>query len=168
MLNEVYEAILDKLDYLKDFWNLIDIVRWAFCLIYLIGGLCGEPFDSATGRNCAAFALVFSWFRMIALFRLFDLTRYYIRTIIEICKGTLPFLMLFWFAILSISVGYNTLRNDPYIDNYQVAYRLAFGDFEDDYPTWSEKYMFKLGSFMMPLIFLNLLIALMGDIFDRV
>ena len=76
--------------------------------------------------------------------------------------------MLFWFAILSISVGYNTLRNDPYIDNYQVAYRLAFGDFEDDYPTWSEKYLFKLGTMMMPLTFLNLLIALMGDIFDRV
>ena len=168
MLNEVYEAILDKWNYFKDFWNIIDIVRWASSLIYLIGGLCGTDWDSSLGRNTAAFALVFSWFRMIALFRLWHLTRYYIRTIIEICKGALPFLLLFWFSILCISVGINTLRDDSYIDNYQVAYRLSFGDFEDDYPTWAEKYMFKLGTFIMPLLLLNILIAIMGDIFDRV
>ena len=69
---------------------------------------------------------------------------------------------------MCITVGLSTLRDEKFIECYQEAYRLSFGDFADEYPTWAEKNMFKLATLIMPLILLNILIALMGDIFDRI
>lgn len=103
---------------------------------------------------------------MLAIFRLTEATRYLIRTIIEICKGVLPFMVVFWFSMMVLCVGFNTIRDDPWSANYLTAWRLAFGDFEDQYPTLGDQYLFKLGSIFMPLILLNLLIAIMGDIFS--
>ena len=56
---------------------------------------------------------------------------------------------------------------EPY---YMISYRLAYGDFEDDdmLNTESERVIFVLASVLMPLVLLNLLIAIMGDYYDQI
>lgn len=78
-------------------------------------------------------------------------------------------MVVFWFSMICLCIGFNTVRDeDDFSANYLTAWRLAFGDFEDKYPTIADQYLFKLGSIFMPLILLNLLIAIMGDIFSQV
>jgi len=41
-----------------------------------------------------------------------------------------------------------------------------FGEFEDEYPTHEEKIFFLMVTIIGPLVLLNLLIAIMGDLYD--
>jgi hypothetical protein len=47
-------------------------------------------------------------------------------------------------------------------------YKLAYGEFEDEYPTVPERIVFFISTIALPLIMLNMLIAIMSDIYTRV
>ena len=49
-----------------------------------------------------------------------------------------------------------------------VSFRLMMGDFEDEYPDAPERVLFTIGCLVLPIIALNLLIAIIGDAFDNV
>ena len=88
--------------------------------------------------------------------------------IIEIFKGMFSFLIIFLFVVLVFSLGLMALRGDEFVEIWQASYQSSFGDFEDDYLTHSERTIFFLASVFLPLVMLNLLIAIMGDIHDKV
>ena len=48
------------------------------------------------------------------------------------------------------------------------VFRIDFGDFATDNYNSLEIFIFILAAMMMPLIMLNMLIAIMGDTYDRV
>ena len=59
---------------------------------------------------------------------------------------------------------------DKFVLYWEIAYRLAYGDFYDSEENDSNaiRIFFFVITILIPLTLLNLLIALMGDIFDDV
>ena len=151
-----------------DIWNCLDVGRTAFSAVYIFSTVAGSKRDDEGYNVVAAFAIMLTWFRMLDFFRVYYQTRYLIRMIIEIFKGMFSFLIIFLFVVLVFSLGLMALRGDEFVEIWQASYQSSFGDFEDDYQTHSERTIFFLASVFLPLVMLNLLIAIMGDIHDKV
>ena len=62
----------------------------------------------------------------------------------------------------------HTLTSATYPTFLMHVYRLDFGDFEPDEYSPLDTAIFVLAVVTVPLILLNMLIAIMGDTFDRV
>ena len=91
--------------------------------------------------------------------------------ILQIIYKTVPFLSITLVFIVQCSVSLMAFRpRDKFIENWQAAYRLAYGDFADaeDVSTHGERIYFVMVTILLPLVLLNLLIAIMGDVFDEV
>jgi hypothetical protein len=90
--------------------------------------------------------------------------------IIEILKGSIPFVIVFVVVVVTFTYSLMGLRGDLFVDMWSISYRLAYGDFEeiDEHTTYPERILFFIATIALPLIMLNLLIAVMGDIYDRV
>jgi len=84
--------------------------------------------------------------------------------IIEIGKEIRAFILIFFAFCLTISFTLKALRSDfEFEDLWQISYRLGYGDFEEEYATRSERILFLIGTILLPLVLLNLLIAIMGE-----
>ena len=59
---------------------------------------------------------------------------------------------------------------EDFISSWQAAYRLAFGDFEDaeENSRHGDRLYFIIITVIIPLVLLNLLIAIMSEVFDDV
>jgi hypothetical protein len=86
---------------------------------------------------------------------------------IEVAKRIMPFLIIFLCFVIAMSLTLVNLRRDPFIPTWQVVYRLAYGEFEDSGGDQSEEVVFFIATIVMPMIMLNLLIAIIGDIYDQ-
>ena len=75
----IMEIILEKLDYIKDGWNLADISANALATAYLL--MYRYNFDPEDRQTILAFANFVCWVRVIGYFRIFEPTRYLIRMI---------------------------------------------------------------------------------------
>lgn len=62
------------------------------------------------------------------------------------------------------------LPGETYYVYWQIAYRLAYGDFmgAEENDTHGLRVFFIISTIIIPLVLLNLLIAIMGDTFDNV
>ena len=79
------------------------------------------------------------------------------------------FILILTTFTLSISFCLKALRqNDDYETFWMLSFRLMMGDFEDEYVDSPERILFKVGCLLLPIISLNLLIAILGDAFDDV
>lgn len=78
------------------------------------------------------------------------------------------------FALLGSSTTFLILAEDnltqdmTFQDSLFINYRISLGDFDTTDYTMPQIMLFLLSSFFMTLVMLNLLIAIMGDSFDRV
>ena len=86
----------------------------------------------------------------------------------------IPFLLFVLATTVTFSLLFTSatpddaLSNRTYSDFLLHVYLLDFGDFSlDDYSAL-DLVIFMLAIFIVPLVFLNMLIAIMGDTFDRV
>ena len=116
-----------------------------------------------------AYGCFFVYLRLIGFYRINEGTRFYIRMILVITKKIKYFLLILVTFVLSISFSLKALReNDKYEVYWMVSFRLMMGDFEDEYPDPPERLLFTIGCLVLPIIALNLLIAIIGDAFDNV
>ena len=125
------------------------------------------------------------WIKTFYWLRLFESTSFYIRLIIETMKDIKFFLILFILilftfanAILIMDQGRTERYTVPYFGTQVVdvlfdQYLLSLGEFNGDgyLSEGANKVllvMFVVGTFLTQITFLNMLIAIMGDTFDRV
>jgi len=168
-LFNIIEIVLERKDYLKDPWNLIDIVANSLTAVYL--GLYGTDSEPDDRKVILAFANFASWLRVIGYFRIFAPTRYLIRMIQEILYEMAAFMLILMTFIIQCALCFMALiPGESYYTYWQIAYRLAYGDFmeADDNDTDGLRIFFILATLSIPLVLLNLLIAIMGDVFDNV
>jgi hypothetical protein len=158
---------LMRFEYLNDTWNVIDVLKGFFTMTYLISKVTDydEGFESI--RFFWACAILMAWIRMIGFFRISKATRYLIRMIIEIVSGIVPFMIIFLISIFAICLSHLALRGENFWDEWIIAFRMGLGDFGDT-ETEGEKFLFYFFSLALPVIMLNLLIAMMGDIYSEV
>lgn len=177
ILSEILKLLEYRQNYFSVVWNNLDLIRIILFVIYLqsIWGvefsnlLTNHEFNSYSDSVLIILTIV-SWTRSIAYFRIFERTRYLIRMMLEIIHDIVPFLWIlitatFAFAmVFYISAEYNT----SLLDSFYHTYRLNFSDFETDNYGSKQWFVFLTATFINPLVLLNLLIAIMGDTYDRV
>ena len=154
--------------YFSVLWNLADLTRIGFVAAYLYLSAIADREGEATTNRIRTLAVVFAWFICLRSFTIFKQTRYLNRLIFETTKGMIPFMIIFLYTIFVLSLAIMSLHDDSFIDSWQQSYRMAFGDFEDEYAEHRDRIVFFFGTLALPLIMLNLLISIMGDKYDQV
>ena len=117
-------------------------------------------------RLLLAVAVFLNWIRIIGFFRIFKHTRYLIRMIIEIAKGIIPFLAIVFIFTLAMAFCLMALRDVKFLDMWDIAYKLNYGEFEELHESHIERILFLIATLSMTLLMLNLLIAIMSDRYD--
>jgi len=153
-----------------DFWNAIDFLRVFVCYLTMISIMADPGWDEEVFKCLKALSLLLSWLRSVSIFRLFESTRYLIRIMVEIWKGMIPFTVIFVFCTFFTGLAFQSMRGQEWYVAFTFAWRLAFNDFEDveNYASWGEIIIFLFSTVVLPLLLLNVLIAIMGDVYARV
>jgi hypothetical protein len=139
------------------------------------------------GWQCPAYFFSYTailvWLSMLYFLESFESTGPYVRTIFEIMSDIKAFLFLYLLVNVAFTVGMNLHSIDPDDVEYGVpnvaslfsallsTYRMGtLGDFEpstfeDDLSIYL---MFALCTFIVMVVFLNILIAVISDTFDKI
>jgi hypothetical protein len=100
--------------------------------------------------------------------------------VIEIIKDMMSFSVILIYWILGVSIIFYLLASKTsteeapftitsfFVDSLKHTYRVAFGDFDTDNYSSPQWVIFILTSLFIPLVMFNLVIAIMGDTYDRV
>ena len=147
--------------------------------------------DLKSLRTQAAFAVFLTWVKAFYLMRLFEPTSFFVRLIFETFKdifyGLLVFiviLMMFGNALIVLSQDrepfyfrYFEEDDSDYLNVFLNMYELSIGTWaydgifsenKDDSVMKVTWLIFVLSTMITQIIFLNMLIAIMGDTYDRV
>ena len=139
----------------------------------------------------AAFTSLTLVIKLADWLRLFESTAFYVRLVIQTLSDITAFLILFGFAILLFTVPISVLNlnrtedqslvtvifNNPMVDGLLNQYMLSLGEFAlltdqstgygNNVETVLIMAMFLGATFFTQITMLNMLVAIMGDTFDR-
>ena len=170
---ELIELRSKRGGYFSDLWNLFDLLRFLFTFIYFIVAILEAP--SQTTKSVVLTLLTFSQsMKAFTLFSLFRATRVLLRIVIEIVKDMVPFLLFVTATTLAVALLFTsaTINDDLQLRTYPnfltEIFLLDFGDFTPKGYSPLEQCIFILAAITVPLVLMNMLIAIMGDTFDRV
>ena len=188
---EVKQIISDKLDYLKDYWNWLDMVSLSLNLAFLVMIDIDLLADQVTipvtlVRNVGAFSCFLLWIKVFYWMRLFKLAAHFITLI----KQTIFDIRIFLIMLLILTIAFanlffvlNNNTDDSFyskthtgasiVDSLINTYLLSLGNFNlDDYnkgPNVAAIWlMFILGTFLIIIVFFNMLIAIMSETFAQI
>ena len=179
LIFEMTQIWFHKLEYFVSFWNMIDLASLLLNGTILVCDLAGVKEQTLT--TLMGIAVLFVWLKMFYFGRIFLSTAAMIRMIIEITYDMRFFLLVLIIAIAGFGNCFFIIaRNDAEMwtgDNWWRAflysYNAALGEFNTDpFDTSDDRHylysLWFLDTMITLIIFLNLLIAIMGDTFDRV
>ena len=174
---EVEQLKFHKWDYFSSFWNLVDLVSLVLNVVTMICDLVQLP--SQDVATLAAIAVLFMWLKTFYFLRIFSSTASLVRMIIEITSDMKYFLVVLMMAVLAFTNAFYILTVNlaeldskvPY--SFVFSYRMGLGDFNtDDFGSSKDELLLWIlwfaNTLIINIILLNLLIAIMGDTFDRV
>lgn len=169
-------------------WNALDIISSLLVVMFVLTDCLGFLFQPPETflRIVASISVFLLWLKFFSFLRIFESFSAFIRMIIEMFKDMATFLSMLILGILSFANAFYILdraKNDQgeaanisgknFIDSVIYIYRTGLGDFAtDDYN--ASKYsmilwtLFLLCTVFIQILLLNLLIAIMGDTFERV
>lgn len=182
------KALENKLDYFKGLWNMIDFTSLSFTLIIVLASIPKNtilPLEflrpMAAIASCTLLIKVFDWLR------LFEKTAFYILLVEETMRDVSSFLILLLTALMMFGVpmimlnlnrvDQNSIVDDPFgfwvLNMLLNQYLLALGEFNyDNFANQPQSYLcyifFVMATFITQIAMLNMLIAIMGDTFERV
>ncbi|OMJ92789.1 hypothetical protein SteCoe_4425 [Stentor coeruleus] len=162
---EFYQFVLTYKTYLRDVWNLLDVIRLIIFIVYFS---LQKP-----SRIILFFLNLISWARGVTYFRVFTGTRYMVSLLTQVSVDIFAFLViLFYFTVAFTFMNLSlTGSKDDYESFYTIqnTYLLNFGSFiinEND-GSW-EWLCFVISSMINFLVMVNLLISIIGDTYDKV
>ena len=129
VMREVIQGIGRRKDYFLDVWNYIDMG----VLLCLIGSVVSELLSSPETWFMVV-CLILMWTKLVSYFRLWDSTRYLIRTILEIIKDMGPFLLIFLVMILCFACALASTFPDEdfshtsFLERMYEVYNLVLGN----------------------------------------
>ncbi|CAI2364011.1 unnamed protein product [Moneuplotes crassus] len=176
---EIRQMMYHKLNYFYSFWNIIDLCSMMLNLI-----ICISQFAGLADKDMnliMSIAVIVMYLKLFYFGRIFLATASLVSMVIEITKDMKYFLMVFMISVAGFGHCYMILQNnleggifdgDTYWNAFIYSYQNSLGDFNTDNFEGTDKYYLYTIWFMNVLIalivLLNLLIAIMGDTFDRV
>lgn len=173
LLVEVLEMMDKKCGYFMEFWNWFDLSRilltFVYCAIVAIGSVNQEvQSDFLTMLN------LFQTLRTFYIFFIFASMRVLLRIIIEIVKDMSSFFVFVTLSTLLLGMLFTSCIHEDHLTDYTYetllyqAFLLNFGYFDLKMETGLFRFIFMFGMFLIPLIMMNMLIAIMGDTYGRV
>ena len=177
---EIHQLIFHRLGYFKSFWNMLDISSILLNIAVVVWDFTRWQLNDIIA--IAWVAVLVLWFRLFYLLRVFSETAYLISMIQAIIIEMKYFVLALVIAILAFANTFFILgRNSPDGNNFSgntiwdafiFSYRMGLGDFDtsgfgtsDEGLIWT---LWFLNTLIILIILLNLVIAIMGDTFDRV
>ena len=170
---EIIEIKVTKIYYCTDFWNWFDLLRLIGTVFYFVIVLT-DTFGERTQLFFLTAVNAFQSFKLVSIFTLFRATRVLVRSLVNILKDMIPFLLFCTAAIAFFSLMYTSTVIENDLDNftYQAfllhVFELSFGGFATSDYGRTEIIVFLIAAFLLPLVMLNMLIAIMGDTYDGV
>ena len=187
LILEIIQVKTNGLSYFTDFWNLIDLTSLGLNAVYIWGEITnGITYNYL--QVIGSIAVMLMYFKLFYWMRLFKPFSAFIRMITEIIKDCQVFMIMLIISLMAFAniifvLNANRIHDDqdaifdplvgiPPLDAIIHAYLTGLGDFNKDF--YSEDnarivwIMFILATIIVQLIFLNLLIALMGESFSRI
>ena len=173
--------------YFIDIWNMIDIGSLCLNAVYVFGEIT-NGISHEQLQVIGSIAIFLMWFKLFYWMRLFKPFSAFIRMITEIIKDIQVFLVMLIIAlsafaniIFLLNINRIEENGDPLYENLIGfapldamihAYLMGLGDFnKDTYSSGNARVvwiMFILATIIVSLIFMNLLIAIMGESFSRI
>ena len=190
LINECYQisALENKLSYFTDLWNINDFISLSFTLVIIATSV--EHDTVIAVENLRAMAAIASCTLMVKVFdwlRLFENTAFYILLVMETMKDIKAFLILLMTTLMMFGIPMVMLYLNRTDDNALVdatfgfwgfnlllnQYLLALGEFNmDNFADQPQMilcfFFFISATFITQITMLNMLIAIMGDTFERV
>jgi hypothetical protein len=177
---EIRQILFHKLTYFMSLWNLIDLSSLLLNTTIVICDLAGV--NEPDLNTMMSWAILFIWLKLFYFGRIFESTAATIRMVIDISYDMSDFLLIFMlcvagfgncFMILARNYGTDGMFTGQTIwRSFIYSYNQAMGNFDTDAYVDDDKYylffIWFLNTMITLIIFLNLLIAIMGDTFDRV
>jgi hypothetical protein len=136
------------------------------------------------------FATFFMWIKVFYWMRLFSALAYYVKLIQQTFADSFNFMLMVFIIINAFAnyyyvisknqelhngpVYYDSYTNIPKLDVLISVYMLgALGDFDSTiyragYDKYASSFMFYLATFVIAVVFMNMLIAIMGETFGSV
>ena len=155
---------------------MFDILRFALTLVFIWTVFYGAFSPSTRTTLFTTLCLVQS-VKAFTIFSLFKITRLLLRIVIEIVKDMVPFLLFVLATTLVMALLFlaSTLEDDAssmsgggYSSSLMSAFELNFGEFPAGELSPLQQFLLVVGALAVPLVLLNMLIAIMSDTFDRV
>lgn len=167
-----------KLGYFFDIWNMMDLIS----LGLNITTLCLWKWDDNQEllNAFASISCLIMWGKMFYFLRIFFATAHLVRMIIEIVYDMRYFILIFFISVFAFAnafyiLGRNmdeNLAGRTFLLGFIYSYRMGLGDWDtgdfDGRDQWLLYTLWFLNSFIILIVLLNLVIAIMGDSFDRV
>ncbi|CAI2381450.1 unnamed protein product [Moneuplotes crassus] len=176
---EIRQILFHGLDYITSFWNMLDLFSVIMNTTVVIMDFADASFEDT--NRVAAISVLVLYFKLFYFLRIFFATAYLVRMIIEIMIDMKFFVGVLMIATIAFAnafyiLGRNSeednLAGDNFIDAFIFSYKMGLGDFiTDDFGTRDEEFLwifFLLDTLIILIVLLNLVIAIMGDTFDRV
>ena len=175
------------LDHFASIWNINDLLWMTLTPFFVIITLPSQPLiDKSTSVVIASVASFSMMIKILDWMRLFDATAFFVHLIKMTFKEIGAFLLLLLVTLMMFGVPLAMLA----LDNLQydeenasdikrwlpnlifTQYMLALGEFNSEFEEMSfQKWMcyvfFLLATFISLIMMLNMLIAIMGDTFER-
>ena len=176
---EITQLLFHKLEYFKSFWNLLDMFQLILSFTNVILNFANANYQNI--NRTWSISVLILYFKLFYFLRIFFATGYLISMILEIVVDMKYFL---WVLIISACAFGNSFwilgRNsesgnfagEEITDGFIFSYRMILGDFQvSGFSTKDEEILwilFLLNTVILTIVLLNLVIAIMGDTFDRV
>ena len=178
---EIKQLTFYKYDYFRDFWNLLDASSVILNITVIIMVFADANFKDI--NRVSAVSVIILYFKLFYFLRILFRTAYLIRMIIEIAIDMRFFVLVLMIATFAFANSFYILgRNSPsengnlagntVFDAFIFSYKMGLGDFDTDgFDTVDEEVLwiiFFINTLIILIVLLNLVIAIMGDTFDRV
>jgi hypothetical protein len=172
-------------------WNIFDLLSSFLVIIFAIGDITGAEWGNDI-YVVAAFASFILWLKLFYFLRIFRPTSSFIRMIVEMFIDIRIFLLIFFIGIFAFSNSLYILdlikleqldeeglvekfgiSGDTYFSSIVYVYLTSLGELDTDnyneHPYYAMYWiLFFASTILIQITLLNLLIAIMGDTFDRV
>jgi hypothetical protein len=166
--------------YWSSFWNLLDLASIGLNIATVVVDVIIDN-DDQDANAVACMAALVIWFRFFYLLRVFSETAYLVSMIEAIIWQMKYFVLALIIAIIAFANTFFILGRNSDGDNFAgnnvwyaflFSYRMGLGDFDTDgFGTDDEVLIWVLwflNTIAILIIMLNLVIAIMGDIFGKV
>lgn len=166
------------------FWNFVDLISTSLVITFVTFDWLEVNYDK--GKNLASYAILSLWVKMFYFLRIFHPTAAFIRMITEVIKDISIFTVMLGVSLLAFANAFFILdgawnesvvkvraMGDSFWNVIANTYMTGLGEFaSDDYGTSEHSValwvFFVFCTLFVQIIFLNLLIALISDTFDKV